>query len=125
MALDVTAARAPVILELAACGAECITQRHVWILMRRGSRAGPANRDDLVRKPDLDVQIVQAAVAAVARWRRNDDVTMADACVELLEPRDQRADPRSQRGRAHHVSEGDLQRELGCLVAGPCCVTAA
>lgn len=117
MVLDVTAPGAPVVLEPAARRAECIAQSDVRILVRCRSRAGVANGDYLVRERNVDMEVVAGSVPAVTRWRRNDDVTMPDARVELLEPRHQPPDPRSQRRRALHVSEGNLERQPRRLAA--------
>ncbi len=108
MALDLATAGAPIVLELAARGAERIAQRHVWILVCRGTGAGAADGQGPLRQPDFDVKVVQGPVPVVTRRWRNDDVAVRDLRLELLETADQSPDARSERGRGLHVSKSHL-----------------
>ena len=108
----------PVILEFAAYRTERIAQGDERIFVPWLTRSCAAYRDHPIGKPDVDVEVVQGAMASVARWRCDDDVTVRDARIELLEARYQRADTARERGRGIYMAEGDLQRQLNiCLLA--------
>lgn len=66
--------------------------------------------DHLVRKPDLDVEVVQSPVAPVSGRRGDDDPAVRDAGVEFLQAPDQDADTALERRRVVEVAEGNLQR---------------
>ena len=108
MALDIAAAGAAIVLELATRRAERITQRDERILMRRGPGAGVAHGDHPVGKADADVEVILCPVAAMTRRRRNDDVTVSDPGIEFFEARHERADAPLERGRGIHVTKGNL-----------------
>ena len=118
MTLDIAAPGAAIVLELAARGAERITQSDERILVRRGPGAGVAHGDHPVGKADADVEVVLRPVAAMTRRRRDDDVTVGDPGIEFLEARYERADAAFERRRGIHVTKGNLQRQRGVGTAG-------
>jgi hypothetical protein len=118
MAFDLPTPRAAIVLELAARGAERIPKRNEGILVCRCGRACVADCDHLVRKPDLDVEVVQRAVVPVSVRRCHDDSTVRDARMEFLQARDQGADAALERSRVIEMTESDLQRHSRVAVAG-------
>ena len=110
MTLDLPTARAAIVFELATCGAESIPKRDERILVCRCGRACVTDRNHLVRKPDLDVEVVERAVAPMTGRRCDDDATVRDARLEFFQARDQGADAGLERSGVVEVAEGDLQR---------------
>lgn len=108
MALDIATPRTAIVLELAAHRPERIAQRDERIHVSGGAAARMANRNHLVGKTDIDVEVIQGAMPVMTRRSRDDDVAVGNARIEFLEARHQGTDAALERRRVVQVAESDL-----------------